>query len=146
MASTIQKFYTPSFQQVFIDQETQRVMSGGKVHFLKDSNREEYETIYQLESPNPPYSFVPATNPQTLNMAGAFDQALYLSPFDDAGNIDLYYVDVYNIDGVPQLNRPKMPEFSQGSTGENQGLKNYVINPQFQTNFPRPSFKLPKTM
>lgn len=146
MALPTPKFYTPAFQQVFVDQETQHVMAGGKVYFKNDNNRDELKTIYQLASPNPPYTFVEAENPQTLNMAGAFNQAVYLSPFDDAGNVELYYIDVYNIDNVQQFNRPKMPEFSQGSSGENQDLKNYVINPQFQTNFPRPTIDHPKTM
>lgn len=137
--------YTPSFQQVFIDKDTQAPMSGGFVYFYEDNNRSALKTIYQLSGAPGSYQYVPAANPQTLNMAGAFDQAIYLFPFDADENVDLYYVSVFNANMVPQFQRQAQPTLEPSAVLDSP-LKTYAINGQFTSNIPVGNITGPATL
>ena len=62
---------------------------------------------------------------------GAFDDVIYYFPFDDEGNVDLYFIEVDSATDVAQFTREAYPNFF-GDDGEvNISDENFVSNGQF---------------
>jgi len=137
---------SPQLQNIFLDKDTAFPMSGGRVEFYEDNNRTVFKTIYQqVRQPNNTYLFVPLNNPVGLGNAGSYvdltgnDINVYLYPYvgsptdEDQGAIDLYYIKVYNADGVFQFDREAWPPNVQAVGGNTvfQDSDNQIENPQF---------------
>lgn len=132
--------YIPAFSinEVILDKDTGQPLSGGQVTFYSDSQRATLKPVYQLTG-YPNYSFIELPNPMTLNAGGAFEDALqnpvvpYFFPFDDDGNIELYYVEVDSAGGTNQFTREAVPYLSAGidPSGASLGFENALENPQF---------------
>ena len=91
----------------------------------------------------PNYIYQALPNPMVLNNVGTFQNAgqdnvaVYYYPYDDNGEVELYYVEVFsaaNLD-VPQFVREAWPNVIGSSDptndGGNGGFTNQLSNPQF---------------
>jgi len=66
-------------------------------------------------------------------LQGAFDQVIYGYPLDEDGNVQLYFADFFNSDGVFQFSREGFPNFFEsGGTVTTQIDINYIPNGQFR--------------
>ncbi|TXG75799.1 hypothetical protein E6Q11_06560 [Candidatus Dojkabacteria bacterium] len=140
---------TPMWE-VFTDKDTLTFLRGGYAHFYCDNDRAQYKEVYQLNGtggPTPSYSYATygfltggGNWRVNLNMQGAFDQVVYGFPFDENGNPQLYYIEFFNADGVPQFSRQAWPNLDTGSSAGTAVTNNLVPNPQFYShqNIPNP--------
>lgn len=133
------------FQWTFRDKDTGAPLAGGVVTFYTDSSKTVLKPVFQL-SDSPPNTFTELNNPITLTSIGTFadnngnDIIPYFYPYDDDGNIQLYYVTVVSATGVPQFVREDWPPdaFSGGAVINQNELINFVPNPQFLLHNPAP--------
>ena len=133
----------------FVDKDTGLPLSAGIVTFYKDQARTELKNIYKLSGTPPNYTYVALPNPCVLNDAGCFVDASgndiipYAYPYDDNGNVELYYITVYSNDGhgapaVLQWTREGQPNIKGVEQVTEEEFKNYIVNGQFklQNNIP----------
>ena len=125
------------FQQYFVDKDTGLPLAGGVVSFYQDSARTNPKPMYQLTGTPPNYTYVPLPTTMTLNSVGTFEDLSgndiipYFYPYDADGNVDLYYVTVFNADGVAQFTRTGIPNIGTEETITGEIVKNYIPNGQF---------------
>lgn len=128
----------PSLEQYYVDKDTGLPLANGVVTFYKDQARTELKPIFTISGSPPNYLYVQLPNPVTLSAVGTFQDGggnnviPYYFPYDDAGNVELYYITVYSEGAVLQFTREGWPNFSAGSSGEgSDNAVNYVPNGQF---------------
>ena len=127
-----QYILAPSLQQLFRDVDTGLPLAAGTVEFYVDSSRITKKPVYRKTGlPSNPI-FIELPNPLTLNMVGAFDEAVYYNPYDDQGNVQLYYIVVKNSQGVEQFTREGYPDVCDNSDTTQNTSINYWENPQFR--------------
>jgi hypothetical protein len=129
----------PSLQEYFVDKDSGLPMSGGQVFFYHDTARSILKDVYELSGSPPNYTYTVLPNPVTLSAVGTFQDASgndiipYYFPFvsltDDT--VDLYYIEVYNSDGVLQFTREGWPNVSGSGSSTGQDITNFVPNGQF---------------
>ena len=128
----------PSIQQYFVDKDTGEPLSGGYLYFYHDNNRTEPKSVYTLAGNQANYSYVALPNPLVLSGAGIPVDAngnpivIYWYPFDDEGNLDLYYVRIVSSTNVPQQTVQAWPNgIGSGITpGQVDNVINYIPNGQ----------------
>lgn len=127
----------PSLQEFFIDKDSGLPMSGGQVFFFEDDARTIPKDVFEISGSPPNYSYTVLPNPVTLSAVGTFqdgsgnDILPYYFPFDDMGDVELYYIEVYNSDGVLQFTREGFPNFTEANVTADQDVTNFVPNGQF---------------
>src|SRR3569833_1259106 len=112
-------------------------LSAGVVKFFSDINRTTLKTVYQISGSPPNYNVVAITNPNTLNIDGTLSGAAgsrvihYFYPYDADGNIELYYIEVYDQNSVLQETLEGFPPnvFNEAGT-ITADILNYITNPQ----------------
>jgi microcystin-dependent protein len=125
------------FQSIFRDKDTGLPLTAGKLWFYKDSSRTELKTIYTVSGSPPNYDVIELPNPLTLSAAGTIqdgsnnDVILYLYPYDENDDEELYYVVCKNSGDVNQFTREGIPNSQTGEQPQEGGLKNYIPNGQF---------------
>lgn len=134
-------------QSYFVDKDTGAPLAGGYVQFWVDSERTTAKLVYQKVNVGadsvtgePVYEFEPLPNPVQLSGVGTpqddngNDITVYYYPYDDEGNVELYYVAIFSYLGVPQFTREGVPNSfatdNPGATGAT-GNDNQISNPQF---------------
>lgn len=135
----------PSLQSYFVDKDSGFPLSGGRVYFYRDTNRTELKSVFELQGNQANYTYSPLPNPVILSAVGTIqdnngnDVIPYYYPFDQFGDIDLYYIVVQNSLGVPQFTRQAWPnpDFSNSPASSDDNL-NYIPNGQLlaHTNLP----------
>lgn len=151
-------------QTYFVDKNTGLPLSAGLVYFYQDTNRNNLKPVYQLTS-SPSYQYTQLANPLTLSNAGTFvdddgnDIAVFLYPYDAAGDPDNYYIQVFaavpaEVEpplfpppppplGMPEFTREAVPGIIAGEMGPNslvqQGYGNVLANSQFAEIYFNPS-------
>lgn len=127
----------PSLQEYFVDKDSGLPLSGGMVFFYQDTARSVLKDVFELSGSPPNYTYTVLPNPSTLSAVGTFqdgsgnDILPYYFPFDSSGNVQLYYIEVYNSDGVLQFTREGFPNTTQGGTTSADDVTNFVPNGQF---------------
>jgi hypothetical protein len=127
----------PSLQELFRDKASGEPLSGGKVFFYRDTNRTQLKTVYELQGNQANYTYSPLPNPVILSSAGTMmdnnqnDIIPYYYPFDENGDVDLYYIVVQNSLGVPQFTRQAWPNpgFDNAPSSSDDRF-NYIPNGQ----------------
>lgn len=128
----------PSLEQYFVDKTTGLPLSGGKIFFYSDVNRSTLKPIYTISGNPPNYTYVQLPNPCILSSVGTFQDQLnnnvlpYYYPYDADGNLELYYIKVFDQNDVQQFDRsgwPNLVNTNAPTTGSN--LKNFIPNGQF---------------
>lgn len=134
----------PSLQDIFLDKDNGQVLADGTVTFYRDVNRTELKPIYKISGSPPNYSFVQLDNPLTLSSIGTYVDnvvnnnqiTVYLYPYDEDGNVDLYYIRVNNSFGVFQFDKPAWPPSTFEEVNVNSSeVENFIPNGQFLNNF-----------
>lgn len=135
----------PSLQMYFVDKDTGAPLSGGKVFFYRDTNRTELKSVFELQGNQANYTYSPLPNPVILSAVGTIqdnngnDVLPYYFPFDEFGDVDLYYIVVQSSGGVPQFTRQAWPnpDFSNAPASSDDRF-NYIPNGQLlaHTNLP----------
>ena len=136
MALDLRYIPTKYFQEIFLDKDTGCPLSGGVVKFYRDNARTTPKEIFELTGTPPNYTYTPLGTSVTLSSSGTFqdtggnDITVYLFPYDDSGNIDLYYATVESSGAVIQITREGFPNVAPAEDEEEDEL-NYVPNGQF---------------
>ena len=129
----------PSLQQGFIDEASGELLAFGVVTFYRDLDHTQLKPVYTVSGPPDSPVFTELPNPLTLSAIGTFidpnngqDIIPWYKPYDENGNIDLYYITVVNAQNVPQFTRDHYPSvatvpFPPGSTS----VENFIPNGQF---------------
>ena len=127
----------PSLQEYFVDKDTGEPLAGGYVYFYRDNDRAVPKSVYELEGNASNYTYEALPNPIILSAVGTiqdqsgFDVIPYYYPYDNEGNEDLYYIQVFNANGVPQFTRQGWPNPNSGLEPTANDLINYIPNGQF---------------
>lgn len=135
MALDARYMLAPALQQLFRDKLNGDPLSNGKVFFYRDTARTIIKPVYQITGSPPNYTYIQIpTNPDnsvSLNSIGAFEQAVYYFPFDENGDIDLYFIQVYDENDVFQFSREGYPNFTTEGGGTAESETNYISNGKF---------------
>lgn len=127
----------PSLQEYFVDKDSGLPLTGGLIYFYEDEQRSVPKDVFELSGAPPNYSYTVLPNPVTLSSVGTFqdgsgnDIIPYYFPYDEDGNIQLYYIEVYDSMGVLQFTREGWPNFTSEQIDSNEDVTNFVPNPQF---------------
>ena len=138
---------TVDLEPLLVDKDTGALLSGGYINFWRDADRSVPKLVFQkVETGTDPvtglpvYGFVDLPNPVQLSSIGTIQNAagdnvaLYYKPFDADGEVDLYYIEVFNSLSVSQFTREGWPNtFATDNPGVNGagGSDNQISNPQF---------------
>lgn len=137
MSLNSQYVIAPSLQEYFVDKDSGLPLSGGMVFFYQDNARSVLKDVFELSGSPPNYTYTVLPNPSTLSAVGTFQDASgndiipYYFPFDSLGNVQLYFIEVYNSDGVLQFTREGWPNTTQGGVTTAEDVTNFVPNGQF---------------
>jgi hypothetical protein len=143
--SYINYMTSPSLEEYFTDKATTLNLSNGYVWFFQDAARSIGNPVYQITGTPGAYSFITYGFYDTggqwrvnLNSQGSFDEAIYYLPYDSSGNVQLYFIQVYNSAGVFQFSREAWPSGLVPGSGGGGGTiisqsNNFIINSQFIT-------------
>jgi hypothetical protein len=139
MAQNVFQFFVePSLQELFRDKDTGLPLSNGEIYFWKDKARTEPKPVYEITgAPDDPV-YVPLPNPLPLTGIGSTsdgfgnDIKVYYNPFDEAGDEELYFIEVFNESGVLQFTRESWPEqINTESDSTLTFVQNFYQNSQF---------------
>lgn len=136
----------PSIQEQLVDKVTGLPLAFGTVYFYRDLDHAALKSIYTISGPPDAPIFTALPNPLTLSSVGTFidrnnnqDIIPYFLPFDQDGNIDLYYIAVYNSVGVLQFTRDHFPTVSEQNGNLITLTDNFLPNGQFLGHLNLPS-------
>jgi hypothetical protein len=130
-------------EPLLVDKDSGGPLSGGRVFFYEDLNRNTLKPIYELTGAPPNYTYTLLPNPIVLSSLGTIQNnngdnvALYYFPWTSTAIdavLDLYFVEVFNSNGVPQFTRQAWPNYfgeQGGVTSSGVYLPNLIANPQF---------------
>lgn len=132
-------FVTSDLDTYFVDKDSGLPLAGGTLTFFRDVARSTPKLVYQLSGAPPNYTYTALPNPIVLSSVGTVQDAggdnvvIYYFPFDDEGNLDLYFVDVRDSLGVQQLTREAWPNITAADNPmENDfPIQNQIANSQF---------------
>lgn len=130
-------------QEFFIDKDTGLPMANGTLTFFRDNSRTTPKTVYELTGTPPNYSYTALPNPLYLSSVGTVmdsggnDVVIYYYPWDQFGNLDLYYVVCANAGSIEQFTRQGWPNITaeNDTTQTSEAIENQIANPQFTQNF-----------
>lgn len=142
MTSTgIDPKYFLAFQQQysFVDPTTGEPLALGYVKAYKDKQRNDPKPLYQISGDPPSYIYETVPNPLPLSATGnpmnGNDQTVdvYYYPFDEEGNLELYYLEVYREDGTVAYEIPAMPNLTEADhpSFSTNVYENQISNSQF---------------
>lgn len=129
--------------ELHTDKDTTELLANGYVLFFRDTARTTGKPVYQLTGSPPNYNYIQygflvMTGPNAgawqvnLNDQGAFSQIPYGYCLDSNGDLDLYFVQFYNNNGIFQFSREGVPNFFAVSQNTPQIPINYIPNGQFR--------------
>ena len=128
---------TPALEQFYIDKSTGFPLANGKITFYKDNERSLLKSIYTLSGAPPNYSYVALPNPLTLSSVGTIQDnngnnvLPFYFPYDEQGNLELYYVTVYSCNGILQFTREGWPNLALENNQDKDNSFNLIPNGQF---------------
>ena len=132
--------YIPSkyFQEGILDKDTGEPLAAGLVYSWADEARTIAKPLYAKVDASPTNNYVALPNPTTLSSIGTFnycgnDIIPYFYPYDENGNLELYFIDVVSAGGEPQFTRENIPDLSSAQPDEETEEINYIPNGQFSS-------------
>jgi hypothetical protein len=141
---------TSDIQNYFADKDTGAPLAGGIVKFFKDAARSQGKDVYEL-SGSPTYTYTTLGNTLTLSGTGTwqdnqqnsivpFYYPFTLTPNDNTGVQELYYIEVYNSNNVLQFTRQAWPSnVDDVSIDSTTDITNFIPNGQFLTHTDLPA-------
>jgi hypothetical protein len=139
-------FVTSDVDTYFVDKDTGLPLANGTLTFYRDSARNTPKSVFELSGAPPNYTYTSMGAQITLSAvgtvqdAGANNEVIYYFPYDDQGNLDLYYVVCEDQNGVQQFTREAWPNVSiEPITPEDDSpFNNQISNPTFTNIFINP--------
>lgn len=131
---------TSDVDTYFVDKDTAQAMSNGTLYFYKDNARTVSKPVYTLTGAPPSYSYVSLGSTITLSQSGTVQDSsgnnvlIYYYPYDDNGDIELYYVVCTDQNGNVQFTREGWPNVTAASgdvTKNSLPATNQISNAQF---------------
>lgn len=143
MALDSHYFTTFDLEEFFVDHSSGEPLAGGLIYFYRDTARNTAKPVYQLSGFPPSYTYTVLPNPIVLSATGnpvngAGDPvSIYYYPYDDNGDLDLYYIIVTDANNVFQFDREAWPNVTAATESEVNSLpaQNQLQNPQFSQSF-----------
>jgi hypothetical protein len=143
MALDDRYFIAVPLNQYFVDKDTGLPLANGTITFYRDVSRTTPKAVFQLTGTPPNYQYTALPNPITLSSAGTIQNAtndnviFYFFPYDENGNVDLYYIECKNSGGTLQWTREGIPNLTATNNPTNDPfpLVNQIANPQFSRVF-----------
>jgi hypothetical protein len=128
-----------NLQEYLVDKNTGLPLSNGYLEFWQDTSRTTPKIVYQLTGSPPNYTYSPLSNPVRLSGVGVPTDAndnqvhIYYYPYDDDGNLQLYYVSVYSEDATLQYTLEAWPNVTETTSpaDQNNSTGNQLSNSQF---------------
>lgn len=126
-----------ALEQFYIDKSSGLPLANGKITFYHDNQRSILKNVYTLSGSPPIYRYIALPNPLRLSAVGTPQDANgnnvlpFYFPYDQEGNIELYYVTVENESGQLQFTRESWPSLSIAHNKVEEGTNNYIPNGQF---------------
>jgi hypothetical protein len=128
--------------ETLFDKDSGEPLANGYVQLWQDSSRTTPKLAYELSGSPPNYTYTALPNPIVLSNTGNFQDAagnniaVYYFPYDSFNadaNLQLYYIAVFNADGVEQFTREAWPNvtFEEVEPLENSNFSNQISNSQF---------------
>lgn len=123
--------------EYFVDKDTGLPLSGGRLEFFKDNNRAVSKDVFIISGTAPNYSYTNIGSVVTLNAVGNPQYnndniVIYYYPYDEDGNLELYFVQCFSSENVEQFTREAWPNTSADVPAQQElSLTNYVPNGQF---------------
>ena len=132
-------FVTADLEEYFVDKDSGLPLAGGTISFYRDVARSTPKTVYQLSGFPPNYTYTALPNALTLSSVGTVQNSggdnvvIYYYPYDDEGNLDLYYISVEDSNGVEQFTREAWPNITaeDNPTQNDFAISNQLSNSQF---------------
>ncbi len=138
MALNTKYMLAPSLEEYFVDKTTGFPLAAGKVYFYSDINRSTLKPIFTISGTAPDYSYVQLPNPVTLSSVGTFQDGSgnnvlpYYYPYDADGNVENYFIRVFDSGGVEQFTREGFPNIGSTATSAADSITNFIPNGQFK--------------
>ncbi|HEY2567197.1 MAG TPA: hypothetical protein VGH95_05800 [Candidatus Aquirickettsiella sp.] len=140
----------PTLEQAFIDKKSGLPLANGIITFYQDKQRTVLKPTYTL-SGDPSHTYVALPNPLRLSAVGTVQDANgnnvlpFYFPYDEQGNVELYYVTVESMDGQLQFTREAWPNTTIAQNNNEKNLINLIPNGQFllHNNIPAQKNKVP---
>lgn len=126
----------PALEQAYIDKKSGLPLANGIITFYQDKQRTVLKPIYTL-SGDPAHTYVALPNPLRLSAVGTVQDANgnnvlpFYFPYDEQGNVELYYVTVESAEGQLQFTREAWPNMTIDPHHNEKNLINLVPNGQF---------------
>lgn len=128
-----------AFEQYMVDNATGLPLAGGYMEFYNDDDRITPKAVYEIAGDPPNYTYVALPNPLSLSDVGtpinnSGDQVnVYAYPYDEDGNVENYYVKVYNSEDQLQFTWRAWPNATESDNPDSlvTGYTNQLANPQF---------------
>lgn len=133
-------YFTPvTLEEYFVDKDSGLPLAGGTLTFYRDVARSTPKTVYQLTGAPPNYTYTALPNPIELSSVGTIQNAggdnvvIYYYPYDEEGNLDLYYVVCRDSNGTEQFSREARPNITADNnpTTNDFPTQNQISNAQF---------------
>lgn len=126
-------------EEFFVDKATGEPLSNGYIEFWKDNQRASPKLVYELTGSPPNYTYSALPNQLDLSSVGTVvnadgdNVAIYYYPYDADGEIELYYIKVYNEDDELQFVREAWPNLTAADdpTKVENSISNEISNSQF---------------
>lgn len=132
---------TKALTEYFVDKVTGKPITGGWVEFYKDNDRSSPKLVYQLSGSPPNYTFETLPNPIDISVGSLMNGDAppvavtpYYFPYDEKGDVELYYIKIYNEDAILQKELEAWPPNVSGNSSPTDAgniINNQVSNPQF---------------
>ena len=132
---------TKALTEYFVDKTTGRPITGGWVEFYKDNDRSSPKLVYQLSGSPPNYTFETLPNPVDISVGSLVNGdsppviiTPYYFPYNEIGELELYYIKIYNEDAILQKELEAWPPDVAGNispTDAGNVVNNQVSNSQF---------------
>ncbi len=132
-------FVSIDLEEYLVDNDSGAPLSNGYIQFWKDDDRTVPKPVYELTGAPPNYTYTQLPNPVILSAVGTpVDSSgnsvnLYYFPYDVDGNIELYFIQVYDSNGTLQFSRQAWPNITSSTNPAeaDADISNELSNPQF---------------
>ena len=130
-------------EQYFVDKDSGLPLANGTLTFFRDVARNVPKEVFQLSGFPPDYTYTSMGAQITLSAVGTVqnsggdNEVIYYYPYDDEGNLDLYYVVCRDENGIEQFTREAWPNVTNANdpTKDQTSLQNQISNPTFTNVF-----------
>lgn len=130
-------------EQYYVNKDTGLPLANGTLTFYRDIARNVPKEVFQLSGFPPNYTYTSMGAQITLSAVGTVqnsggdNEVIYYFPWDSEGNLDLYYIDVRDEDGIQQFTREAWPNITSGNdpSKDQSGLQNQIANTTFTNVF-----------